>query len=127
MGKFVAGFLFGIVTLCSYSLWAQTQTNEASGGTLTLCPGTTYYGTPVGCAEMASKQVCHTVWDDTIVYTVNCGAFISTEYVCPKNGEPCYTFYKADPAFRNCGRATKEVCGPPEMFHDEDPTTQAVH
>ena len=70
------------------------------------------------------KQVCHTVVDNTMTYAVNCAAMASTEYVCPKNGEPCYGFYKIEPAFMNCGRVTKEVCGPPEMFHDEDPRTQ---
>ena len=70
------------------------------------------------------KQVCHRVIDNTMVYAVNCAAMASTEYVCPKNGEPCYSFYKIEPAFMGCGRVTKEVCGPPEMFHDEDPRVQ---
>ena len=70
------------------------------------------------------KQVCHTVVDNTMTYAVNCAAMASTEYVCPKNGEPCYSFYKIEPAFMGCGRVTKEVCGPPEMFHDEDPRVQ---
>ena len=71
-----------------------------------------------------AKQVCHTVVDNTMTYAVNCAAMASTEYVCPKNGEPCYSFYKIEPAFMGCGRVTKEVCGPPEMFHDEDPRVQ---
>jgi hypothetical protein len=65
-------------------------------------------------------QVCRRVWDDSVVEAIGCGNPYPTGYSCPLDGSPCSAEYA--PADPNCGRVTKLVCAPQEMFHAASPT-----
>lgn len=72
---------------------------------------------PAASQEPKPGEVCRQVWDDTIVLTVSCTGFDVRRYSCPADAkEPCSELLVLDRANRNCGRATKMVCGQPEMF-----------
>jgi hypothetical protein len=65
------------------------------------------------------RHVCRQVWDDSQMLLVNCNVLAGSvrKIVCPVDGSPCEeVLVEFQPKTKNCGRATKTVCGPPEMF-----------
>jgi hypothetical protein len=62
---------------------------------------------------LPTSHECRLVWDDTQRNAVACVDKFS-HYACLP-GEPCVEVRKAVP---NCGRVSRTVCAPKEMFKD---------
>ena len=67
------------------------------------------------------KQICRTVYDDTVSYLVGCYTPAPEHYLCPADGGPCESLSTLAAPSGCSMRATKQVCGPPEIFTDEPP------
>lgn len=66
-----------------------------------------------------AEQICHQVWDDTIIQTMNCDFTITKGYSCPTDGSPCEELKEIVPRRKNCGRVSRLVCAPTESFQIE--------
>lgn len=67
--------------------------------------------------EPKPDEVCRQVWDNTRILTIGCMQAIEHVYICPSDGRPCEQVMRMGDS--NCGRVTKTVCGPPEMFQGD--------